>query len=221
MNIIDVGLNFNSNMQYGNIPNKIVLHHAEASKCTVEDINSWHKANGWAGIGYHYFIRKDGSVYRGRADNAIGSHCKGSNTGSLGICFEGDYTKETMPKVQYNAGVELIKYLFNKYGTMKIYGHRELFSTECPGYNFPLENFKNLKTLKTTSYVVTNYLPNGYKGDGSFDGVDADYVLQYFNGIRCYFKGNEKGVWIETQELPLNKCEELKNILGTWFYEIK
>lgn len=221
MNIIDVGLNFNSNMQYGNIPNKIVLHHAEASCCTVQDINSWHKDNGWAGIGYHYFVRKDGSVYRGRPDSAIGSHCKGNNTGSLGICFEGDYTKETMPQAQYNAGVELIKYLFNKYGTMKIYGHKELFSTECPGNNFPLDDFKNLKALKTTGYVVTNYLPNGYKGDGSFNGVDADYVLQYFNGIRCYFRGNEKGVWIETQELPLNKCEELKDILGSWFYEIK
>jgi hypothetical protein len=221
MNIIDVGLNFNSNMQYGNIPNKIVLHHAEASKCTVEDINSWHKANGWAGIGYHYFVRKDGSVYRGRPDNVVGSHCKGNNIGSLGICFEGNYMKETMPQVQYNAGVELIRYLFNKYGTMKIYGHKELFSTECPGNNFPLDDFKNLKTLKTTGYVVTNYLPNGYKGDGSFDGVDADYVLQYFNGIRCYFRGNATGVWIETQELPLNKCEELESILGSWFYEIK
>ena len=106
MTIIDVGLKFNS-MTYGNKPNKLVLHHAEASKCTVQDIHSWHLANGWAGIGYHYFVRKDGSIYKGRPDNAVGSHCQGSNTGSLGICFEGNYMKETMPTAQYNAGIKL------------------------------------------------------------------------------------------------------------------
>ncbi|MBP8314352.1 N-acetylmuramoyl-L-alanine amidase [Clostridium neonatale] len=38
----------------------------------------------------------------------MGSHCQGSNTGSLGICFEGIYMKETMPTAQYNAGIDLI-----------------------------------------------------------------------------------------------------------------
>ncbi|WP_278281360.1 hypothetical protein [Clostridium sp. BL-8] len=33
--------------------------------------------------------------------------------------------------------------------------------------------------------------------------------------------GNNKGVWIETQYLPLSKCNELKNTLESWFYEIK
>ena len=45
MNIIDVGLKFKS-LSYGNKPNKLVLHHAEASKCTVQDIHSWHLNNG-------------------------------------------------------------------------------------------------------------------------------------------------------------------------------
>ncbi|WP_026885370.1 GH25 family lysozyme [Clostridium beijerinckii] len=74
---------------------------------------------------------------------------------------------------------------------------------------------------KNTGYVVTNYLPNGYQGDNSFNGVDADYVLQYFKGVRCYFRGNEKGVWIETQNLSMSKCLELKETLGSWFYDIK
>lgn len=221
MNIINVGLKFNSNMQYGNKPNKIILHHAEASNCTVKDIHQWHLNNGWAGIGYHYFIRKDGSIYRGRQDNVIGSHCQGSNTNSLGICFEGNYTKENMPQVQYNTGIELIKYLKNKYGYLTIYGHKDLLATECPGNKFPLEDFKNLKEQKETGYVVTNYLPNGYRGNGSFIGADLEYVLSYFKGIRCYAKGDNKGVWLETQVLPYSKCLELKETLGTWFYDIR
>ena len=222
MNIIDVGLKFKS-LSYGNKPNKLVLHHAEASKCTVQDIHSWHLNNGWSGIGYHYFIRKDGSVYKGRPDGAIGSHCQGSNTGSLGICFEGNYMKETIPTAQYNAGIDLIKYLRGKYGNLTIYGHKELLATECPGSKFPLADFKNLKENeeKATGYVVTTYLPNGYRGDGSFVGVDLEYVLSYFKGVRCYAKGDSKGIWIETQVLPIEKCKELQKTLGSWFYTIR
>ncbi|VDG73462.1 N-acetylmuramoyl-L-alanine amidase [Clostridium carnis] len=222
MNIIDVGLKFKS-LSYGNKPNKLVLHHAEASKCTVQDIHSWHLNNGWSGIGYHYFIRKDGSVYKGRPDGAIGSHCQGSNTGSLGICFEGNYMKETIPTAQYNAGIDLIKYLRGKYGNLTIYGHKELLATECPGSKFPLADFKNLKENeeKATGYVVTTYLPNGYRGDGSFVGVDLEYVLSYFKGVRCYAKGDSKGIWIETQVLPIEKCKELQKTLGSWFYAIR
>ncbi|CAI3196548.1 N-acetylmuramoyl-L-alanine amidase [Clostridium neonatale] len=224
MNIIDTNLKFiSSKLGYGNVPNKIILHHAEASKCTVEDIHSWHLNNGWAGIGYHYFIRKDGSVYKGRPDGAIGSHCQGSNTGSLGICFEGNYMKETIPTAQHNAGIDLIKYLRGKYGNLTIYGHKELLATECPGSKFPLADFKNLKKNEETAtgYIVTTYLPNGYRGDGSFVGVDLEYVLSYFKGVRCYVKSDSKGVWIETQVLPIEKCKELQKTLGSWFYAIR
>ena len=79
------------------------------------------------------------------------------------------------------------------------------------------------KTISTASeeskgYVVTTYLPNAYAG---YDGVDINYVLKYFSGITCYVRGNAKGVWIETQNLPISKCNELKNTLGSWFYSIE
>lgn len=70
----------------------------------------------------------------------------------------------------------------------------------------------------TKGYIVTNYLPNAYEG---YDGVDINYVLSYFGDVKCYIRGNDKGVWIETQYLDLDKCNELKSTLGSWFYEIK
>ncbi|MDR3595079.1 N-acetylmuramoyl-L-alanine amidase [Clostridium sp.] len=76
-------------------------------------------------------------------------------------------------------------------------------------------------TTNEKGYVVTTYLPNGSNGDGSFQGVDLNYVLSYFNGVKCYAKGNEKGVWIETEYLDINKCNELKSTLGSWFYSIE
>lgn len=138
MNIIKTDLNFNMNkISQTNKPAFIVIHHAEASICTVQDIHKWHLENGWAGIGYHYFIRKNGEIYKGREDNWVGSHCLGHNTNSLGICFEGAYNVETMPQNQIDAGIELINYLKKKYNITKIYKHKDLYSTDCPGANFP------------------------------------------------------------------------------------
>ena len=52
-------------------------------------IHQWHLARGWSGIGYHYFIKKDGTVQQGRPLNKRGAHCKGKNFHSIGICLEG------------------------------------------------------------------------------------------------------------------------------------
>lgn len=190
MNIIDVGLKFKS-LSYGNKPNKLVLHHAEASKCTVQDIHSWHLNNGWSGIGYHYFIRKDGSIYKGRPDGAIGAHCQGSNTNTLGICFEGNYMKETMSTVQYNSGIDLIKYLIGKYGNLPVYGHKELLATECPGSKFPLEDFKQLR-IKAGKWLKGESEGNTKKwwykhSDGSYtandwEKIDGEWYFFDYNG---------------------------------------
>ncbi|ACD24076.1 glycoside hydrolase [Clostridium botulinum] len=74
---------------------------------------------------------------------------------------------------------------------------------------------------KSQGYVVTQYLPNGYRGDNSFEGIDLEYVLSYFKDVRCYVRKDSKGVWIETQTLSMGKCLELKKVLGSWFYSIE
>ena len=114
MNIIETNLGFGS-MSYRSKTTRIILHHAAAVTCSVQDVHRWHINNGWAGIGYHFFVRKDGSVYRGRPENAVGAHASGSNSDSIGICFEGNFNEETMNDVQKNAGQELVAYLKNKY----------------------------------------------------------------------------------------------------------
>ncbi|WP_461207784.1 peptidoglycan recognition protein family protein [Clostridium sp. DL1XJH146] len=151
LNIIDTHLKFNGNFSRGNKPKFMVLHHADISRCSIQDIHSWHQAKGWAGCGYHYFITKGGDIYRGRTDDMIGSHCKGHNTNSIGICCEGDYVEETMPDKQQEALCELCCSLMDKYNIKTIYGHKELRATSCPGNKFPLDIIKNKVTLKKTS----------------------------------------------------------------------
>lgn len=144
MEIIQTNLKFTGGT-YGNNPKALVLHNADASKCTVEDVHRWHLNNGWAGIGYHYFVRKDGKIYKGRPDNMIGSHALHHNTNTLGICAEGKYNTETMPEAQKESLKWLVGYLKGKYNITKVYGHRELMATDCPGKNYPLDEIRGSK----------------------------------------------------------------------------
>lgn len=121
----------------------IILHHADADKCSIEDIHSWHLQRGWSGVGYHFLIRKDGSVYRGRPEDAVGAHTTGNNINSIGICFEGKYMTQIMPEAQIKAGQELISYLKDKYKITNVKRHKDFMATDCPGDNFPFDRIVN------------------------------------------------------------------------------
>ncbi|BDR76961.1 peptidoglycan recognition protein family protein [Clostridium tetani] len=156
MNIIDSNLKF-KRLTYGNNPRKIILHHAAATSCTIEDVHTWHLHNGWSGCGYHYFIRKKGSIYKGRPENSLGAHCINYNSISIGICVEGNYMIEHMPLAQKNSLIELIKYLCGKYGIKEIYSHGELNSTDCPGTNYPIDEIRRETILEFGRNKVINY----------------------------------------------------------------
>lgn len=149
MKIIEKTYSFGSMSKRGGT-SRIILHHAAAKTCSADDVHRWHKNNGWAGIGYHFFVRKDGSIYRGRPMQYVGAHAGGSNHDSIGICFEGDYTKETMPDAQKQAGKELVAYVKNYYGIKKVQRHSDVCATACPGNKFPFNEIANATTSNTT-----------------------------------------------------------------------
>ena len=137
--IIDTNLNFGSNRSLrSGKPTGIVLHHAAASSASVETVHSWHRGNGWAGIGYHFYVRKDGKIYRGRPENWIGAHTVGKND-AIGICAEGHFDKETMSSAQKNAIVSVLQYLYEKYGVLSVTRHKDWDATACPGKNYPFD----------------------------------------------------------------------------------
>lgn len=158
MEIIETNLQFNSNHSPMKKVEGITLHHSGVSVLqSVEVIHNYHKSKGWAGIGYHYYVRKDGSVYRGRPENMAGAHCPGVNSTSIGICAEGNFNEEAMSDVQKQALIELVKDIKSRYNIKWIKGHREITSTSCPGTNFPLEEIKNViasvETPQTTNSI--------------------------------------------------------------------
>lgn len=139
MDIKDTNLTFRGSMANRSATNRIILHHAEATSCTPEQIHQWHLANGWSGAGYHFLVRKSGEVFRLRPEGKVGAHASGANSDSIGICFEGRYQSETMPQAQIDAGRELVAYLKGKYGVSKVLRHKDVCSTDCPGANFPFD----------------------------------------------------------------------------------
>lgn len=137
-------------LEVDNDPTILVYHHTAIKNISPEDIDKLHKNKGWKGIGYHYYIRKDGTIYKGREDDAEGSHVKGHNKESIGICVEGNFEDEYLSDKQIESLRKLSVYICLKYNIKDILPHKELGKTLCPGKNFPLEQIKNdvIKEIK-------------------------------------------------------------------------
>lgn len=135
---------------------RIILHHAAAGGVSAQDIHRQHRANGWAGIGYHYYIRRDGQVYRGCPEEMIGTHAAYHNSDSIGVCFEGNFQHDTMPQAQFEAGAELLSELLERYPDLDIIRHRDVCQTACPGANFPFEAFKEESTMAKLTQEAFN-----------------------------------------------------------------
>ena len=142
MQIIEPGYAWNGELKKRTSTKYIILHHAAASEASAEDMHRVHLGNGWIGIGYSYYVRKDGTIYRGRPEDCIGAHTYGYNDMSIGVCFEGNFETDTMSGAQYNAGVALLRDILSRYPDLLIRGHRDFDATACPGSNFPMEPMK-------------------------------------------------------------------------------
>ena len=123
----------------------IVIHHAgfpDGDKdSSAEEIHKFHQeTNGWAGIGYHYVIRKDGTIEQGRRPQMIGAHAYQHNKNSVGICVAGNFelakpNREQMESLKLLTAWLCQKYKLNPMKSGVIVGHRDFNDTACPGKN--------------------------------------------------------------------------------------
>ena len=121
--------------------NKIIIHCSDTppsmTEVDVAMIDEWHKAKGWDEIGYHYVIRRTGLVEEGRDLEIIGAHCKGHNTGSIGICLVGgrhglfDFNNRQMHALE-----RLVRDLKDSIeGGVSVHGHNTFSTKECPCFD--------------------------------------------------------------------------------------
>lgn len=202
LNIIEKTYKINGNLSIRNSTERIILHHAAASQCNVDDIDRWHKQKGYSCIGYHFFIKKNGTIYRGRQENAVGAHAYQNNYNSIGICFEGDFEKEQMTDTQVEAGKELVAYLKNKYNISKVQKHSDVNSTSCPGKNFRFDEIANstVKNVNTSVEVKK-------EARGNVATIQSTLNSRYNTGIavdNIYGKETKKAL-VKALQTELNK----------------
>ena len=157
MEIYDTDFNWSGSLLTRPLTRKIVLHH-RAGDGDVISIHNTHLKNGWSGIGYHFYVRKDGSIFRGRPIEKIGAHAEGHNMDSVGVCFEGNFEKEEMENPELEAGRLLIAHIQEGYGRkLEVLRHSDVGSTLCPGKKFP---FKDIIKISYDD-VVTKMFDDG------------------------------------------------------------
>ncbi|AST97304.1 peptidoglycan recognition protein family protein [Shouchella clausii] len=125
---------------------KIVQHHMAHQTWDIHDVHKFHRnSNGWSGIGYNYWIAFDGTIYQGRGFN-VGAHVLNHNHYTLGVGYQGDFTKQNMTDAQLQAGAALNAWLVSECNlkASDIIGHKDLASTACPGKNFRMTELRNL-----------------------------------------------------------------------------
>jgi len=110
----------------------------------VEEIRKWHKAKGWDDIGYHYVIRRNGTVEAGRSLDFQGAHVLGHNHESVGICMVGGVKNDAAQTPDSNftaaqwASLEsLVKLLVPRYPGVAVRGHRDFPDVKkaCPSFD--------------------------------------------------------------------------------------
>lgn len=240
MEIKNANLKFKSALTRRASTSEIVLHHTAVTvKQSVEVIHNYYlnrKDDNFLGIGYNFYVRKDGTVWQGRPVWAQGGHCFYHNHKSVGICFEGDFDKETMNEKQYKAGVELIKYVLSLYPNCTIYKHKQLNNTACPGKNFPFDKMvkaskektqstpknQTAQTSTTTAFkvgdkvkVTANYAASAYDKTAPYSASKGAvrYILKIYKGANYPYRiGVKKGVLTNSNTSGFANAKGLKKV---------
>lgn len=116
-----------------------MLGHSLAAK--VAEIRRWHLDLGWRDIGYHWIIDRDGKVAPGRPETQEGSHVRGYNRKSLGVCLLGghgsaatDKFEENFTAAQKAALRQLVSDIRKRTPIKAVRGHNEVAAKACPGF---------------------------------------------------------------------------------------
>ena len=128
----------------------IVLHCSDtrpSQEFTIEKLSASHKGRGFGEYpGYHFYIRRDGTLYYCRPLTLIGCHVAGYNAHSIGVCYEGGHREDEVKNRKYedNRTAEqmitlhyLLSTLHELLPRARICGHRDLpgVAKACPCFD--------------------------------------------------------------------------------------
>lgn len=153
------------NLQFTNLTprddtSRIVIHHTgnpTDDDLSAEQLHRSHLNLGWAGVGYHFIVRKDGSIELGRPVECVGAHAEGFNYCSIGVRVCGNFNLAEPTEAQLNALPMLLADICEAYGLIAsdsiVMGHRDLMATACPGDNL----YKHLDEIRGNAEWYRNH----------------------------------------------------------------
>ena len=123
---------------------KHVIVHCAATKPSmdvgVREIRQWHKERGFLDIGYHFVIRRNGTIEDGRDVNQVGAHTVGQNETSVGVCLVGGVDDKLQPQANFTP--QQMATLRKLLGDLKVLfpqahvkGHRDFAAKACPSFD--------------------------------------------------------------------------------------
>ncbi|APU03042.1 amidase [Pectobacterium phage PP81] len=109
----------------------------------VREIRQWHKERGFLDVGYHFIIKRDGTIEEGRDVDQIGAHTVGQNDTSVGICLVGGINDKGAPEanftpIQMSVLRGLLENLKGRYPQASVKGHYDFAAKACPSFKVPL-----------------------------------------------------------------------------------
>jgi N-acetylmuramoyl-L-alanine amidase len=126
---------------------RLIIHAAD-TPATMDigaaEIDRWHREKGWAAIGYHHVIRRDGTIEKGRdldgdgdVTDEVGAHAYGFNKDSIGICLVGGKPDFNFTRAQMKSLDFLVGEYESRYPEIEVLGHRDLPGVDkpCPTYD--------------------------------------------------------------------------------------
>ena len=128
------------------ITDTIVIHCTQTPKdmeVDVEKVTQWHKDRGFDTIGYHYLIKRDGTLQVGRDEDAVGAHAVAVNGTSIGVALVGGGTpsmgwENNFAPIQFETLKTILLKLKSEYEIEKIIGHYQVDDKkECPSFDVP------------------------------------------------------------------------------------
>lgn len=117
-----------------------VFVHCSASDAEAHDdvsvMREWHLKRGWNDVGYHFFVKKDGTLQTGRSVEQTPAAQSGHNTGTIAICLHGlEVSKFT--ETQFFTLRRLCEDINAAYGgSVTFHGHREVAAKDCPVFDY-------------------------------------------------------------------------------------
>lgn len=197
--------------------NRVIVHHTASTVVNGDSAAAvraiWYQhanTQGWGDIGYNYLVDPNGAIFQGRAYDkdyaqannmdVVGGHALGNNYGTTGISAIGNFSTQSAPYAMLNAigamaGYKAMTYSFDPGAGSNLVGHRDVYSTNCPGNNV-YNAFATVRAIASNNYGLYYREYNygySYQGQGVNGAPGSEIFLKAYESANFYVDLKNEG----------------------------